>query len=175
MTKCKIGKMHIKTIVQKWKSLFVTIDAHKGEGEGDRVLHVPPKCFFLFFLLLVHTNMPKQYIFSLALISFFFFFCWTLVLVSWQASCSSLVMKLDFISQPASKSTLPLAGLQHMQQCQVDWKNPLSLFAICYWSKWMVHERWSLQWGQDSNPQPSGHESSALTTRPRLLAQASPF
>jgi hypothetical protein len=28
-------------------------------------------------------------------------------------------MKLDFISQPSSKSTLLFAGLQHMQQCQV--------------------------------------------------------
>ncbi len=26
-------------------------------------------------------------------------------------------------------STLPLAGLQHMQQCQVGWNIPLSLFA----------------------------------------------
>ncbi len=33
----------------------------------------------------------------------------------------------------------------------------------------MVHESWSLQWCQDSNPRPSSHESSALT-RPRLLA-----
>jgi hypothetical protein len=29
-------------------------------------------------------------------------------------------MKLDFISQPSSNSTLPFAGLQHMQQCQVN-------------------------------------------------------
>ena len=32
---------------------------------------------------------------------------------------SSLVMKLDFILQLSSKSTLPFEGLQHMQQCQV--------------------------------------------------------
>ncbi len=75
-----------------------------------------------------------------------------------------------FISKPSSKSTLPWAGLQHMQQCQVGWNIPLSLTASCYWSKWMVHERWSSQWVKDSNPQPSSHESSALTTRPRLLA-----
>ena len=30
-----------------------------------------------------------------------------------------LVMKQNFLSQPSSKSTLPFAGLQHMQQCQV--------------------------------------------------------
>ena len=35
---------------------------------------------------------------------------------------SSLVYKLDFISQPSSKSTLPLAGLQHMQQCKVNFQ-----------------------------------------------------
>ncbi len=39
------------------------------------------------------------------------FFC-TLVLFGWQASCSSLV----FLNQPSSKSTLRLAGLEHMQQ-----------------------------------------------------------
>ncbi len=70
-----------------------------------------------------------------------------LVLVRWQASCSSLVLKLDFRSQPSSKSTLLLAGLQHMQQCQVGWNIPLSLFAPGFWSKWMVPEKWSPQWG----------------------------
>jgi hypothetical protein len=35
-------------------------------------------------------------------------------------------MKLDFISQRSSKSTLPFAGLQHMQQCQVNFH---SIFA----------------------------------------------
>ncbi len=39
-------------------------------------------------------------------------------------------MKLDFISQPSSKSTLPLAGLQHMQQCQVGWNIHLYLFLL---------------------------------------------
>ena len=37
------------------------------------------------------------------------------------------------------------------------------------WSKWMVHEKWSLPW-RDSNPQPFSHESPALITRPRRLA-----
>jgi hypothetical protein len=37
----------------------------------------------------------------------------------------SLVMKLDFISQPSSKSALLFAGLQHMQQCQVNFQ-PIS-------------------------------------------------
>jgi hypothetical protein len=72
-------------------------------------------------------------------------------------------MKLDFISQPSSKSTLPFAGLQHMQQCQVDFH---LIFASMLWSKWMVHEKWSPQWGFE----PSTSQSSALTTRPRLLA-----
>ena len=60
-------------------------------------------------------------------VCFFCFFCGSLVLVSWQAFISSLVLKLDFISQPSSKSTLPFAGLQHMQQCQVNFNVQLLL------------------------------------------------
>jgi hypothetical protein len=33
----------------------------------------------------------------------------------------------------------------------------------------MVHDKWSLQWGRDSNSRSLGHESSPLTTRPRRL------
>jgi hypothetical protein len=39
---------------------------------------------------------------------------------------SSYLMKLDFISQSPSKFTLPFAGLQHMQQCQLNFH---SIFA----------------------------------------------
>jgi hypothetical protein len=53
-------------------------------------------------------------------------------------------MKLDFISQPSSKSNLPFAGLQHIQQCQVNWH---SIFAPGFWSKCMVPEKWSPQLG----------------------------
>ena len=67
-------------------------------------------------------------------------------------------MKLDFISQPSSKSTLPLAGLQHMQQCQLGWNIPLS---ILFWSKCMVPENGLLSRGL--NPRPLSHEFSALT------------
>ncbi len=77
---------------------------------------------------------------------------------------SSLAMKLDFISQPSSKSTLPFAGLQHMQQCQVNFQPS---FAPGFWSKWMVPEKWSPQWGVE--PTTSQYEFSVLTTRPRLL------
>jgi hypothetical protein len=41
---------------------------------------------------------------------FFFFFCGNLVLVSWQAF-HYILMKLDFISQPSSKSTLPFCRI----------------------------------------------------------------
>ncbi len=70
--------------------------------------------------------------------------CWTLILVSWQASCLSLVM----ISQLSSMSTLPL---HHMQQCQVDWSIPLSLFAPLFGSKSMVKEKssWYGVWTWD--------------------------
>ncbi len=56
------------------------------------------------------------------LVNFFFFFFFFLGF--WSRSADKLhfihsFMKLDFISQRSSKSTLPPAGLQHMQQCQV--------------------------------------------------------
>ena len=72
---------------------------------------------------------------------------------------------LDFISQPSSKSLLPFAGLQHMQQCQVNFQ---PIFAPGFWSKWMVPENGLLSGGL--YPRPLSHESSALTPRPRLLA-----
>jgi hypothetical protein len=53
-------------------------------------------------------------------------FLWEFGLGLLTSFISSLVMKLDFISQPSSKSTLPFAGLQHMQQCQVNFR---SIFA----------------------------------------------
>ncbi len=48
-----------------------------------------------------------------------------------------------------------------MQQCQVNFH---SIITSGFWSKWMVSEKWSPQWGL--NPRPLSHESSALTTRP---------
>ncbi len=82
---------------------------------------------------------------SIALIMMFFwevfFGFW-----SWLADklfISSLFMKLDFISQPSTNSTLPFAGLQHMQQCQVTFPQ----FQLsCFCSKLMVHDKWYLQW-----------------------------
>ncbi len=90
-----------------------------------------------------------------------FFCCLTLVLFSWHASWSSLVMKLDSISQLPSKSTLSLAVLKHMQQCQVGWNNPLSVFAPRCWSKGMAHKKNS---PQCLKPRPLSHYS-ALTNR----------
>jgi hypothetical protein len=78
-------------------------------------------------------------------------------------------MKLDFISQPSSKSTLPFAGLQ---QCQVNFH---SIIASMLWSKWMVHEKWSPQWGFEPTTSQSWVFSSALTTRPRLVYQVKIF
>jgi hypothetical protein len=96
--------------------------------------------------------------------SLFFFF--SLVLLNWQVFISSLVMKLDFISQLSSKSTLPFAGLQHMQQCQVN------LFQFFLLQAFNPND-WCLKNGLLSgglNPRTLSHESSALTTRPRLMA-----
>ncbi len=77
----------------------------------------------------------------------------------------SLVIKLHFISQPPSKSTLPFAGLQHMQKCQA---NLYSNFLLPYFNP----NEWCRENGLHNcglNPRPLSHESSALTTRPRLL------
>ncbi len=98
-----------------------------------------------------------------------FFFFWSLVLVSWQAFISFIVMKLGFMSRPSSNSTLLFAGLQHMQQCQVN----LPQFLLpCYWSKWMVHEKWSPQRGVGGGGEPTTFQSwvICLTTRPLRLA-----
>jgi hypothetical protein len=80
-------------------------------------------------------------------------------------------MNLDFTSQPFSKSTLPLAWSQHMQQCQVGWNIPFSLF--CFMLLIQVNSEWkivSTVGSEDLNQRPFIHELSALTTRPRLLS-----
>jgi hypothetical protein len=43
-----------------------------------------------------------------------------------------LSYEAGFFYKPSSKSTLPLAGLQHIQQCQVGWNILLSLSAPCF-------------------------------------------
>ena len=93
---------------------------------------------------------PRASIFELfiALLSWlnhFFVGLW-----SWSADklhVHSQLWRLIFISRLSLKSNLPLMGLQHMQQCQVDWNIPLFLFAPGFWSKWMVPEKWSSQRG----------------------------
>jgi hypothetical protein len=57
-----------------------------------------------------------------------------------------------YICQPFTKSTLPFAGLQHMQQCQVI------KFVSMIWSKCMKNSLLS----EGLNPGPLSHESSAL-------------
>ncbi len=77
-------------------------------------------------------------------------------------------MKLDFISQPSSNSTLPFAGLQHMQQCQVN-------FHLIFAPGFDPNE-WCLKNGLLSGGfEPTTFQSSALTTRPRLLARESAY
>ena len=79
---------------------------------------------------------------------------------------SSLVKKLDFISQPSSKSTLPF--LQDYSIC-----NNARLISTQFLLQAIDPNEWCLKNGLLNgglNPQPLSHESSALTTRPRLLA-----
>ena len=49
------------------------------------------------------------------------YFCWVLVLFSWQAFTSSLIIKLEIISQLPSNFTLPFAGGLKMQQCHLTY------------------------------------------------------
>ena len=83
----------------------------------------------------------------------------TLVSVGWQA-LNSFIAPWSWVlwANNSSISTLPFAGIHHMQQCQVGVSNS---FLSLLWSKWMVHEKWSLWWRQDSNPQPFECKSSA--------------
>jgi hypothetical protein len=78
---------------------------------------------------------------------------------------TSLVIKLDFISQLSSMPTLPL---QHMQQCQVDWNIPLYLFAPLFGSKSMLKEKIFVVWGLNLGP--FSHDPSASINRPQPIA-----
>jgi hypothetical protein len=74
-------------------------------------------------------------------------------------------MKLDFYKPTFLKVYLLFAGLQHMQQCQVN-------FHLIFAPGFDPNE-WCLKNGLLSgglSPRPLSHESSALTTRPWLLA-----
>ena len=78
-------------------------------------------------------------------------------------------MKLDFIIKAYSKFTLPLAGLQHMLKCQVGWVFLVSFFVSCFeQNKWFMNNDLLSGWGLNKGY--IGHESSALTTKPEVLA-----
>ncbi len=65
-----------------------------------------------------------------------------------------------FLCQPSSKSTLPVAGLQHMPMCQV-----IKFLLPCFDPNEWYMKNYLCR--GNSNPQPLSRESSALTTRPR--------
>jgi len=89
----------------------------------------------------------------------FFFFIGNLVLVSWQAFISSLCMKLDFISLPSSKSTLPFAWLQHMQQCNARLISTRFLLPCFDPNEWCIK---NVLHSVGLNPRPFSNESSGL-------------
>jgi hypothetical protein len=95
-------------------------------------------------------------------------FFWTLVLVSWQASCSSLY-EAGFYKPTILKVHPPVNGITAHATMPGRLEHSMISFCFMLWSKWMVNERWSPRWGQDLNPPPSSHEFSALTTRPQQL------
>ncbi len=79
-------------------------------------------------------------------------FVWNLVMISWQASCSSLVIKLDLNSQLSVKSTHPLAHVTT---------------PICGIFNMLSQMNSLLSGGFE----PQTCQSWASTTRPRLPAQ----
>jgi hypothetical protein len=52
-------------------------------------------------------------------------------------------MKLDFYEP----TVLPLAGLQHMQQCQVGWN--IIINHLFFLNTFDPNEKWSPQWGYE--------------------------
>ncbi len=96
---------------------------------------------------------------------YIFFGCWTLVLVSYQASCASLVMKLDFYKPTVFKVHPLISGIT----AHAPMPGRLEYVFVLYV---FDQNEWCLNNGLLSlglNPQPLSHGPSALTTRPRLL------
>ena len=98
---------------------------------------------------------------------FFFFFFWTLVSVSSQAYNSFNTMQLDFISQPFLKVHPPICRItayatMPRQSFSTNFVPSFDPIELCL--KNGLHSG-------GSNSQPFSYESSALTTRPRLLAK----
>ncbi len=81
-----------------------------------------------------------------------FFLCFFVGIWSWLADKLHFILSHEagFRKPTILKVHLPFAGLQHMQQCQINFP---SIFAQGF-----------------LNHRPLSHESSALNTRPRLLA-----
>jgi hypothetical protein len=86
-----------------------------------------------------------------------------------ETKCACMKNNLDFLTQRSSKTALTLAGLQHMKKCQVGLKNSLSLCAPCFLTETKC--AWKMVYTVGSlSPIYFNHESFALITRPRLLA-----
>jgi hypothetical protein len=103
----------------------------------------------------------------LSILNDWFFWVFFAGIWSWLADKLHLILsyEAEFKIQPSSKSTLPLAGLEPLQQCQVNfYLSFLQVFDLMNGASKMGSSVGGL------NPQPLSHESSALTTRPQLHA-----
>ena len=89
---------------------------------------------------------------------FLFFFVWEFG-PGQLTSFHFILMKLDFISLPSSKSTLPFAGLQHMQQCNARLISTRFLLPCFDPNEWCMK---NVLHSVGLNPRPLSHESSAL-------------
>ncbi len=113
------------------KYIITFVNCKKKKSFLNRLLHLNHSKVKLSFVFCCSVNYFSKYILLLLLLLDF-----------GQGLRTSFMFILScevaFISQLASKSILPLAGLQHMQQCHLGWSIPLSLFAPRFWFKWMV-------------------------------------
>ncbi len=72
-------------------------------------------------------------------------FCWTFVVVIWQASYLPLVMELDFNKRTVVLKVHPtVSEITAHATMPGRWEHSI---APHFWSKWMVREKWSPQWG----------------------------
>ncbi len=95
------------------------------------------------------------------------YFFWTLVLVSWQPSCSSLVMKLDFYKPTVLKVHPPIRWITAL----ATMPGRLEHSIIFFWLHAIDPNEWKMVFTAGSGFEPRTFQSSALKSRPWPLAK----
>ncbi len=95
------------------------------------------------------------------------FFCWTLVIVSWQASCSSLVMKLDFYKPTVLKVHPPISRIT--AHATIPGRLKHSIISSCFRFFIQMNGAWKMV-SSVGVWTPYLSVMTALTTKPQLFA-----